>query len=41
MGMFSGRHYRYTGLLNGLYTRMVPEVAEEAMDTVDLDTNRT
>ncbi|XP_045552928.1 protein-methionine sulfoxide oxidase mical2b isoform X9 [Salmo salar] len=37
----SGRHYRYTGLLNGLYTRMVPEVAEEAMDTMDLDTNRT
>ncbi|XP_029552804.1 protein-methionine sulfoxide oxidase mical2b isoform X6 [Salmo trutta] len=38
----SGRHYRYTGLLNGLYTRMVPEVAEEeAMDTVDLDTDRT
>nr|XP_046203120.1 protein-methionine sulfoxide oxidase mical2b-like isoform X2 [Oncorhynchus gorbuscha] len=34
-----GRHYRCTGLMNGLYTRMVPEVA---MGTVDLpDSNRT
>lgn len=38
---FSGRHYRCTGLMNGLYTRTVPKVA---MDTVDLDmpdSNRT
>ncbi|XP_070299294.1 F-actin-monooxygenase mical2b isoform X3 [Salvelinus sp. IW2-2015] len=36
-----GRHYRCTGLMNGLYTRTVPEVA---MNTVDLDmpdSNRT
>ncbi|XP_045544330.1 protein-methionine sulfoxide oxidase mical2b isoform X2 [Salmo salar] len=36
-----GRHYRCTGLMNGLYTRTVPKVA---MDTVDLDmpdSNRT
>ncbi|XP_064878477.1 F-actin-monooxygenase mical2b isoform X2 [Oncorhynchus nerka] len=34
-----GRHYRCTGLMNGLYTRRVPEVA---MGTVDLpDSNRT
>ncbi|XP_031657500.1 F-actin-monooxygenase mical2b isoform X2 [Oncorhynchus kisutch] len=34
-----GRHYRGTGLMNGLYTRTVPEVA---MGTVDLpDSNRT
>ncbi|XP_055789523.1 F-actin-monooxygenase mical2b isoform X5 [Salvelinus fontinalis] len=36
-----GHHYRCTGLMNGLYTRTVPEVA---MNTVDLDmpdSNRT
>ncbi|XP_021458474.2 protein-methionine sulfoxide oxidase mical2b isoform X9 [Oncorhynchus mykiss] len=38
----SGHHYRYTGLLNGLYTRMVPEVAEEEAVDLDMpDSNRT
>ncbi|KAM9502194.1 F-actin-monooxygenase mical2b-like [Salvelinus alpinus] len=38
MGMFSG----YTGLLNGLYTRMVPEVSEEEAVDLDMpDSNRT
>ncbi|XP_071007684.1 F-actin-monooxygenase mical2b-like isoform X2 [Oncorhynchus clarkii lewisi] len=38
----SGHHYRYTGLLTGLYTRMVPEVAEEEAVDLDMpDSNRT
>ncbi|XP_064807501.1 F-actin-monooxygenase mical2b-like isoform X5 [Oncorhynchus masou masou] len=38
----SGHHYRYTGLLNGLYTCMVPEVAEEEAVDLDMpDSNRT
>uniref|UniRef100_A0A8C7KVY0 F-actin monooxygenase n=1 Tax=Oncorhynchus kisutch TaxID=8019 RepID=A0A8C7KVY0_ONCKI len=38
----SGHHYRYTGLLNGQYTRMVPEVAEEEAVDLDMpDSNRT
>uniref|UniRef100_A0A8C8JNV4 F-actin monooxygenase n=1 Tax=Oncorhynchus tshawytscha TaxID=74940 RepID=A0A8C8JNV4_ONCTS len=38
----SGHRYRYTGLLNGLYTRMVPEVAEEEAVDLDMpDSNRT
>nr|XP_046167564.1 protein-methionine sulfoxide oxidase mical2b-like isoform X5 [Oncorhynchus gorbuscha] len=38
----SGHHYRYKGLLNGLYTRMVPEVAEEEAVDLDMpDSNRT
>ncbi|XP_035654039.1 F-actin-monooxygenase mical2b-like isoform X9 [Oncorhynchus keta] len=37
----SGHHYRYT-LLDGLYTRMVPEVAEEEAVDLDMpDSNRT
>ncbi|CAB1313541.1 unnamed protein product [Coregonus sp. 'balchen'] len=37
----SGRDCRYMGLLNGLYTRTVPEVAEEAVDLDMPDSNRT
>ncbi|XP_041746449.1 protein-methionine sulfoxide oxidase mical2b isoform X3 [Coregonus clupeaformis] len=37
----SGRDCRYMGLLNGLYTHTVPEVAEEAVDLDMPDSNRT
>ncbi|XP_041694193.1 protein-methionine sulfoxide oxidase mical2b isoform X5 [Coregonus clupeaformis] len=37
----SGRHYRYTGLMNGLYTRTVPEVAKDAVDLDMPDSNKT
>ncbi|XP_019895931.1 protein-methionine sulfoxide oxidase mical2b isoform X5 [Esox lucius] len=32
----SGHHYKYTGLMNGVSSRTVPELAEEPSDTVDL-----